>query len=716
VIRVGERWPWAVLIGAVLLTGMAGVGLAGLRLDADPKSLRPDDHPALRAEALLTEGFDLLQDTATVVIPAPDVAQALARSASVRRHLRAVLREAGEGGEITAPSDWLGPGATVVAARRALLAEASPGSPLDLNQAAATLRAALVEEGLDPAFYAPGFAALAALARGEDPVPSVLPPSEAAASWPPAMAELIRQDPSPGGGVWAAVRLRLPAGTWADGPPPDVWAAVVQDAPGAGYASVVALGTDLQRTARRDLRGLGWGALAVVALVVLLSFRGRPGRSLLAFLPVSLGVVWTLGLWGGLGQPLDLISLAVLPILLGIGIDDGLHAVHGAVELGHLGLLPAAVRDAGRAIALTTLTTCAGFLSLRLSHIPGLQAGGLLVALGVAACLVATLLVLPAVGTLLARWVPGCAVDAVAERPPHAPRRGWITGVFWYRALQFGVGCLPSWGRATLNTILAPLFFVFAGWIRRALGSNLEPVLGPAGFWERQRRAFRTWWTFSWCLVERYERFCPSQDKLEVEIEGREIWNHLLESPKGWILITAHMGHWELGSELAVEGQRMVHVVREQEMDPEAQELIRQQVESAVAESTNYKVHFASRDPALGAELLSALRRGDLVCLQGDRPRAHSRAIETTLFGRPFLLPAGPTALARAAGVPMLPIFGFREGRRKARFVFRPPIEVLDTGDRCRDLQTAVQALASEIEWAVRQRPHQWFCFRDLWG
>ena len=86
-----------------------------------------------------------------------------------------------------------------------------------------------------------------------------------------------------------------------------------------------------------------------------------------------------------------------------------------------------------------------------------------------------------------------------------------------------------------------------------------------------------------------------------------------------------------------------------------------------------------------------------------------------TLFGRPMVLPTGPAALARATQAPLLPVFSFREGRFRARTVVRPPIFVAHTENRDRDIADATQQLASEIEWAIRQRPHQWFCFRRLW-
>ena len=71
--------------------------------------------------------------------------------------------------------------------------------------------------------------------------------------------------------------------------------------------------------------------------------------------------------------------------------------------------------------------------------------------------------------------------------------------------------------------------------------------------------------------------------------------------------------------------------------------------------------------------------------------------------------------VARTAGVPMLPVFAIRTGRRRCRVVFGPPIEVPRTDDRQADLTYAVGRVAVEVERAVRAAPHQWFVFRELW-
>jgi lauroyl/myristoyl acyltransferase len=153
--------------------------------------------------------------------------------------------------------------------------------------------------------------------------------------------------------------------------------------------------------------------------------------------------------------------------------------------------------------------------------------------------------------------------------------------------------------------------------------------------------------------------------------------------------------------------------VREPEVDPRAQAFIRESVRAV--EGEHYTMHFQTDDPLQGVMLLDALRRGEIVAMQGDRPRVGSRSVVSSLFGRQVELPAGPAALARAAGVTLLPVFAIREGRRRYRVVFSPAIEVPSTGRRTEDVTTAMGLAASSIERAVRRAPNQWFVFREIW-
>jgi predicted RND superfamily exporter protein len=90
------------------------------------------------------------------------------------------------------------------------------------------------------------------------------------------------------------------------------------------------------------------------------------------------------------------VNFIVLPLIVGIGIDDGIHIVHRWRQEA-TGNLNKVLNQIGRAIVLTSLTTTIGFGSLVSSHYPGLRSIGWVTALGILACLLGALFMLPAV-------------------------------------------------------------------------------------------------------------------------------------------------------------------------------------------------------------------------------------------------------------------------------------------------------------------------------
>jgi len=310
---------------------------------------------------------------------------------------------------------------------------------------------------------------------------------------------------------------------------------------------------------------------------------------------------------------------------------------------------------------------------------------------------------------------------AAVQVPPHAPQIGWarrllgpfhVTGVFWYHFPRL-LEVFPVWATRPCVVLFTTIFFVALGTIRRAVAANLEPVLGPCGLLSRQARSYRTLLEFAWCMAERYELPVRYQS-IRATLEGEEHVDALTTSERGAIFVTAHIGHWEMASRhMAKRLIRHTHIVREEEVDPQAQEFVRARIKAVGG--AGHTTHFATGDPRLGITLADALRRGEYVALQGDRPRTASRWLPSTLFGRPMALPVGPAVLARTTGVPLIPVFSFREGRFHYHVVVRDPIRVSATGDRSAAIREATQRLAADIEWAIRRRPHQWFCFRRLW-
>jgi predicted RND superfamily exporter protein len=390
-----RRWR-ACLLSTLLVTAAAGWGISRLTLSTDLRALRPADAPSAAAERLLVEKFSLGLDTFSVVLRGRDLGEALDRAAAARRILEARF---GPRAEITSPADWLVLGDRL----RQRMAELH-GLPLE--RAANDFQRELAAAGfkLDP--FAAALTRLRGLGRGEDPgAPSF-------AQWPRWMSELVRLGSkaagpaaSPNAAV-VAVHVRLPLGTGAKVDPEALARDLSRLSPNrrdVALASISWVGAELRDIALTDLARSSALALVLVGAVVLFSFRGRVRDALLAVLPLTLGCLWTFGLWGALGRPLDLLCAFTVPLLLGTGTTLGANAVHWRRLHPERGL-KGAPADMGLGLSLATLTTVIGFGSLAGSRVPGLRHAGILVALGLSACLLATVLVLPALEALLERW------------------------------------------------------------------------------------------------------------------------------------------------------------------------------------------------------------------------------------------------------------------------------------------------------------------------
>ena len=260
-----------------------------------------------------------------------------------------------------------------------------------MRRAVESLKTELDRQSFEVEAFGSAIGVLQSVAEGIPPPPI---PRDA---WPDWVSDLVRIDDD---GVTAAVRVRTPQGEWPDGPPAEVIAAIRELDPDAAVASAARLGFEVRQLVGREFRRLGGWCLLAIGGIVLLSFRGRIPLFALAILPVLVGSFVLVGLCGAVGVVMTPLSMAVAPVLLGIGVDDGLHAVHGSRVHGSL---VASLKQVGPAMTLTTLTTSLAFGSLMLSSVPALQNAGLLVALGALLCLVATLVVLPALGT----WIGG---------------------------------------------------------------------------------------------------------------------------------------------------------------------------------------------------------------------------------------------------------------------------------------------------------------------
>lgn len=135
-----------------------------------------------------------------------------------------------------------------------------------------------------------------------------------------------------------------------------------------------------------------WYSLAAIVLLVFLHFRSF-GAVVLALLPVLIGTLWLVGLMGWRGIPVNLSNIMTLPLLIGIGVTNGIHILNRYAEEGTPSILS---RSTGKAVLVSGLTAIAGFGSLMMAQHAGIHSLGIIMAAGMALCMLAALTFLPA--------------------------------------------------------------------------------------------------------------------------------------------------------------------------------------------------------------------------------------------------------------------------------------------------------------------------------
>ena len=145
----------------------------------------------------------------------------------------------------------------------------------------------------------------------------------------------------------------------------------------------------------------GWLAMLAVTLLLFLDFR-RLTPTLLALIPLLMGVVWMVGLMGILGMEFNPANLIAVPLILGIAIDNGVHLVHRFYERS-AHCVDDIMKSTTKAVYLNSITTIVCFGSLMLASHRGIASLGLVLVLGVLTCLITAITFLPAVLTLISK-------------------------------------------------------------------------------------------------------------------------------------------------------------------------------------------------------------------------------------------------------------------------------------------------------------------------
>ena len=201
-------------------------------------------------------------------------------------------------------------------------------------------------------------------------------------------------------------------------------------------------------------------------------------------------------------------------------------------------------------------------------------------------------------------------------------------------------------------------------------------------------------------------KLSKEQVRKYVRIANRERLDKAYEKGRGVIVLTAHLGSWELMAAALRDydcpgvtiGRRIYFKKYDEYLN-------------AIRKSHDVEVIYRDDSPR---KMLKTLKQNWIVGIVADQDVDSVEGVFVNFFGRQAYTPAGPVGLARASGAVLLPVFIIRGDRGHTLFVDEP-IELRDTGDKETDLIYNTQKWSNVVESYVCKYPDQWVWMHRRW-
>jgi len=222
---------------------------------------------------------------------------------------------------------------------------------------------------------------------------------------------------------------------------------------------------------------------------------------------------------------------------------------------------------------------------------------------------------------------------------------------------------------------------------------------------------YRNYYLFGQVLLDKIAMLAGFQKKFTFDFEGEE---YLRQMDKGGLLISAHMGNWEIAGNLLKRLDKKIHILL---FDAE-----HQQIKNFMSEVlSNRNVHYIiiRDDFSHLLEIREALTDGDIIAMHGDRYLEGNKTVSVDLLGKAANFPTGPVNMAAKFGVPVSFVFAVKENRSHYHF-YATPLQKIEYSSNLNkrniNLRNAVETYVRALERILIKYPVQWFNYYDFWN
>ncbi len=222
-----------------------------------------------------------------------------------------------------------------------------------------------------------------------------------------------------------------------------------------------------------------------------------------------------------------------------------------------------------------------------------------------------------------------------------------------------------------------------------------------------KKAVFRNYFVFGQTLIDKTAISAGLRNSFTYDFDGVENLKKMMLDKKGGILISAHIGNFEIAERFFAEidfDYQINLVTTDQERN-----VIKEYLESISEKESSIKFIFIKEDMSHIFEINNALSRNELICFTGDRYFDGSKFLETELLGKKAKFPAGPFMIASRLKVPVAYVYVMKEPNLHYHLYTRIA-EV-----KHRDTNGLLESYVKNLESMLEVYPLQWFNYYDFW-
>jgi len=223
---------------------------------------------------------------------------------------------------------------------------------------------------------------------------------------------------------------------------------------------------------------------------------------------------------------------------------------------------------------------------------------------------------------------------------------------------------------------------------------------------------YKNYCKFGEVLVDKIALLSGTNKKFTFDFDGEGYLNQLAEKKTGGILVTSHVGNWEIAGQLLERINTKVNILV---FDGE-HEKIKNYLNGVMEKRIGFI--YINQDLSHVELMKRAFENNEIIAINADRYIQGNKIVKVDFFGKKAGFPIGPFYMAGRYDVPVIFSFGMKETKYHYHFYASPPKKVLNFNNlkkRDESINNIVKEYAEHLENIVKKYPLQWFNYYNFW-